>query len=156
MASVCWASSAQKNGNVTFTGCASSCGKPIALRLQSSRIVWEPSVYGGDGTETRVNLSLTANDEIAQQLLAMEEVLQGNVSTCLKEGIVKTKLSLNKVRVFDAAGNRLPNPDKWKGYIVNAMVAVKGKWETRTQTGMCLECTDIQLLEQASEPGCPF
>ena len=155
MATVCWASSAQKNGNVTFTGCASSYGKPITLRLQSSRIVWEPGVYGGDGSETRVNLSLTASDEISQQLLAMEAVLKGSVSSCLKENAVKTKLSLDKVRVFDAAGNRLPNPDKWKGYTVNAMVTVRGKWETRTQTGLCLECTDVQLLEQASEPGCP-
>ncbi len=42
----------KKNGSVTFTACTSG-GKAIQLRLESLRVVWEPSVYGGDASEIR-------------------------------------------------------------------------------------------------------
>ena len=43
-----------------------------------------------------------------------------------------------------------------RGWTANAMVTVRGRWETRTMTGLCLETTDVQLLEGVSEPESPF
>ncbi len=96
-------------------------------------------------------------DEAAQTVAAMAKSLEGPpVSTCLREDIIKAKISLDKVCVFDSARNCVEAPEHWRGWMVNAMVTVRGRWQTRTLTGLCLETTDIQLLQQASEPGCPF
>ena len=148
--------SSQKVGNVSFTSCANVDGKPITLRLTAVKVIWEPSVYGGDGTEVRKNICFTASDEIAQAVAAMEEKLTGTVVSCLKDGTLRCKVNVDKVRVFDAAKCRIEKPDMWRGWSVNAFVHVKGKWESRNSTGLSLECQDIQFLEQAAEPECPF
>ena len=149
--------SSQKIGNVAFTSCANVEGKPITLRLNNVRVVWEPSVYGGDGSETRKNVCFSAPDEIAQAVTAMEEKLTaGPVVSCLRDGTIRCKINMDKVRVFDAAKRRIDKPDLWRGWCVNAMVLVKGKWESRNSTGLSLECQDIQFLEQAPEAECPF
>ena len=150
-----WSSTAQKNGNVTFTACRRN-GKPIQLRIDGARIVWEPSCYGGDGTEIRKNICFNVTDEVRHTIQAMEESLPGNVSTCLKEDTLKTKISMDRARFFDVAHNRIETPKMLRGRTANAMVTIRGRWETRTMTGLCLETTDIQLLEEASEPKCPF
>ena len=53
--------SSQKVGNVSFTSCANVDGKPITLRLTAVKVIWEPSVYGGDGTEVRKNICFTVD-----------------------------------------------------------------------------------------------
>ena len=142
-----WSRTSRKTGSVTFTAC-SSAGKPLLLRLENVRIAFEPSVYGGDGTELRKNLCATVK--------AMEESLESPACSCVKEDLLKTKVSLDKVKIFDASHNRTEPPKNWRGWEVNAMARIRGKWETRTQCGLCLELTDVQLLQEASEAACPF
>jgi len=149
-----WAT-AQKNGNVTFTACRHN-GKPIQLRIDHTRILWEPSCYGGDGTEIRKNICFTITDEAKQTIQAMEESLSGKVSSCVKEDTLKAKISMDKVRFFDVTHNRIEAPKTLRGWTVNVMLTIRGRWDTRAMTGLCLETTDIQLLEEASEPKCPF
>ena len=43
---------------VTFTAYA----KPVKFSVRNARVVYEPSVYGGDGSEQRVNLTLLCDD----------------------------------------------------------------------------------------------
>ena len=67
-----WSRTSQKNGSVTFTACSSE-GKPILLKLVNVRIAFEPSVYGGDGTEMRKNSCFTqVQDDILATVKAME------------------------------------------------------------------------------------
>ncbi len=150
-----WSRTSRKTGSVTFTAC-SSAGKPLLLRLENTRIAFEPSVYGGDGTELRKNLCLTrVQDDILATVKAMEETLESPCS-CVKEDLLKTKVSLDKVKIFDASRNRTEPPKTWRGWDVNAVVRIRGRWETRTQCGLCLELTDVQLLSEASDAVCPF
>ncbi len=86
----------------------------------------------------------------------MERALEGNVSPCIRDDLIRCKISMDKVRIYDTARERIEAPKAWRGWHVNAMIKVRGKWQTRTQTGLCLETTDIQLLEEAREPACPF
>ncbi len=151
-----WSKTSQKNGSVTFTACSSE-GKPILLKLENVRIAFEPSVYGGDGTELRKNICFTrVQDDIMSAVKAMEESLASPACSCVKEDLLKTKVSLDKVKIFDASRNHTEQPKTWRGWDVNAMVRIRGKWETRTQCGLCLELTDVQLLQEASEATCPF
>ena len=149
-----WASS-QKNGSVTFTPCKRN-GTQIQLRLDNTSIMWEPNVYGGDGSENRVNITFRCPDEIASVVHAMEASL-GEVCSCLKDDALRCKVSLDKVAVYDANRQRVSKPGSLKGWSVNAVVNVRGKWETRTQQGLCLECTNLQLLSQdAPTQACPW
>ncbi len=151
-----WSSNIHKTGSVSFTACSSE-GKPIILRLENVRIAFEPSVYGGDGTEVRKNICFTqVQDDILATVKAMEESLESTACSCVKEDLLKTKVSLDKIRIFDASRNRTEQPKTWRGWKVNAMILIRGKWETRTQCGLCLELIDIQLLQEASEATCPF
>ena len=145
-----FAATSKKTGSVTFTAC-----KHIQLRIENARIPWEPSVYGGDGSELRKNISFCANDEVMQSVAAMEEILDSPVSSCIKEDTIKCKISLDKVRYYDQAKNRIEEVKSFRGWTVNAMLTVRGKWETRSQSGLCLEVTDLQLLTP-SDPPCPF
>ena len=151
-----WSHNTHKTGSVSFTACSSE-GKPIILKLENVRIAFEPSVYGGDGTELRKSICFTqVQDELLATVKAMEATLDSPVCSCVKEDLLKVKVSLDKVKVFDASRNRAEHPKAWRGWEVNAMTRIRGRWETRTQCGLCLELTDIQLLQEASEAVCPF
>ena len=141
----------KKVGNVTFT----SLKKPTQLRLDSAEIIYEPNVYGGDGSENRVNISFKVSDFLQQSLTEMEKEINAT-SSCLKEDIMKCKLTLDKVRFYDIGKSRMTKPEKLRGFVVNAMATVKGKWETRTSSGLSLEVTDIQLLDRVEQEECPF
>ena len=143
---------AQKNGSLVFTPCV----RALQLRLESVEIQYEPSVYGGDGTELRRNIVFAnISDEARQKVEALEAIVP-NANSCIKEGALKCKISMDKVRIFDAARNRIDQPKSFKGWTVNAQVVVKGKWETKNMCGLCIEAQDIQFLQPNLEPECPF
>ena len=84
-----FSSASKKNGNVTFTAIA----KPLHIRLDDAQILWEPSAYGGDGTELRQNITLTVSDEMRQRVEAMEATLN-NPTSCQKDNaVVKSALT---------------------------------------------------------------
>jgi len=141
----------KKVGSVTFT----SLTKPVQLRLDSSQIVYEPGVYKGDGSENRVNISFKVPESTQQTVTDMEKEATTTCS-CLKEDIMKCKLTLDKARFYDIGKSRMTKPDKLRGFVVNAMVTVRGKWETRTSSGLSIEVTDIQLLDKVEQEECPF
>ena len=149
-----WAAS-QKNGSVTFTPCKQN-GAQIQLRIDDTLIVWEPNVYGGDGSETRVNISFRCPADIASIVHAMESAI-GEACSSIKDGVLKCKVSLDKVAIYDANRQRISKPGSLKGWSANAIVNVRGKWSTKTQQGLCLEVTNLQLLSQ-DEPtqACPW
>ena len=141
----------QKSGSVSFTGLQ----KCIKLRLDNASICYEPGVFQGTGDEIRVSIVFSVSDQVQQEVQAMENAL-GDCVSCLKDGTMKAKVSLDRVRFFDAARNRIEKPGLLRGYTCNAMVTVRGKWSTRNQQGLCLETTDIQLLGKEDSDVCPF
>lgn len=142
----------QNNRAVSFEPLA----QPENLTLQGVQIVYEPSVFGGDGTETRKNIVFTVPPSFAAHLQSLESGIDSNrLCSCLKGDALRCKLDLHKIDIYDADRNRVPPPEVWRGLTVNAMIKVKGKWSTRLQTGFCIEVQAIQLLDVAA-PDCPF
>tara|TARA_Y100001968_G_scaffold177018_1_gene162176 strand:- start:2218 stop:2697 length:480 start_codon:yes stop_codon:yes gene_type:complete len=154
-----WSRTSKKTGNVTFTACSSG-GKPLLLKLENVRVAFEPSVYGGDGTEVRKNICFkNVSEDLRNTILAMETSLAFNPPVCsaIKDDLVKAKVSMDKVRIFDDAREIIDAPKNWRGWEAHAIIQVRGRWETRTQCGLSLELTDIQLLRQAQDDTqCPF
>ena len=154
-----WSRTSKKTGSVTFTSCSSG-GKPLQLRLENVRLAYEPSVYGGDGTEVRKNICFTnVPDDIKSAILAMEASLAFNAPVCsaVKDDLVKAKISLDKVAIFDDAREITDAPKNWREWDVSAIIQVRGRWETRTQCGLSLEVTAVQLLQLTQgNTQCPF
>ena len=129
--------------------------EPLAQKkhiiLQNAVVQYEPSVYGGDGSENRVNLVLEACSESAvQELLDFENSL--NLDRCMSavkpDGAIRSKLVLDEVRLFDSNHTRMDKaPLSWRGAVVNAKLEIRGTWKTRTGSGLSLLCTDVQFMQ---------
>jgi hypothetical protein len=122
------------------------------ILLSEATVVYEPSVYGGDGSEQRKNIVLTLPPGAAQPIQELEAGIGPRLVSSMKEGTVRAKIMMQTVRVYDSDKNLVGHP-KWRGCVVNAVIVVKGKWATRTQTGLCMEVTDLQVLDAQA---CPF
>ena len=136
---------------VSFTPFA----QPVHFCIRDAKIAYEPSVYGGDGTETRVNLTLQCFGEVLEDIRALEGSSDASLISCIKDSGVRAKIDKTTVRVFDKNGSAAPAPMVWRGTRVNAYITAKGAWKTRTGNGVCLECTDLQFLPEAPQV-CPF
>ena len=137
------------------------CPQWESFRVDKAKIIWQPGVYNGDGTENRVNICFQSSDgEVA--IHEYEKYLSGKVCSCIKgdEGLrhIKAKMAWDKVRFYDEHTNKLSKPPiSLAGYTCNVMFAIKGKWQASGQNGLSLEVTNIQLLEHMEEEHeCPF
>ena len=145
--SLIFADKAKQMGATAYTPCA----KWETFRVDRGMILFEPGVYQGDGSENRVNVCVSS-PEAVDCLQEFEKQLEGNVCSCVKERDnllqhVKAKLIWDRIRFFNAENEKVSKPPKLSGYICNVIFAIKGRWASHGQTGLCLEVTDIQLLE---------
>ena len=151
-----FANTGKQMGATYFT----PCPKWEAFRVDDAKILWEPGVYQGDGTELRVNVC-ARSDELVERVLEFESVLKGKVCSCVKgEGElqhVKSKLSWDQIKFYDHNHNMIQRPAKLGGYMCNLMYAIKGKWASNGQNGLSLELTHCQILyANEMESKCPF
>ena len=129
---------------------------PVALPLRGVRVVYEPSVYGGDGTEVRRNIVL----EIAQETLGIVRGHEASIDasklcSCIRDDNLRCKISMDKVRIFDQTDSLVAPPVIWRDQRANVVVLLKGWWSTKTQTGLSMEVVDVQLTPD-TPPRCPF
>jgi hypothetical protein len=139
---------------VTFEKMPAQC-----IMLSGASVVYEPSVFGGDGTEARKNIVFAIEDASeTAQITVMENALTNSklLVSALKDGTLKAKICLGSVRVYNANRDQIAPPDTWRDSVVNASITVKGIWCSRTQTGLSMEVTDIQLMDKIPQRPCPF
>ena len=150
-----WSETSRKAGNVTFTACSQN-SQPFQILLEEAHIPFEASAFGGDGTETRLSMCFSGvSDDMKRQLTAMEESINASTS-CIKDDLLRCKINLDKVRTYDASKKRIEMPKSMRGWTVNALVHLRGKWTTRQGCGLSLEVTDLQFSQEARDPPCPF
>jgi len=127
------------------------------VQVWGATVEYEPSVFGGDGTEPRKNIVLSITEEEQAFFQLLEQVVDPKkLNSCIKDGTVKAKVTLDSVNVWNAAKDPVAHPQQWKGCNVNAVIQMRGMWSSKTQSGLSLELTDIQLLDKAAAPQCPF
>ena len=90
----------------------------------------------------------------------LETEIEGQGSSAITGDLLRCKFTPSATFVYDTKLKHTEAPQFWRNWTVNAMVKARGKWESRTQSGLCLEVTDIQLIEppaaaNESRP-CPF
>ena len=135
--------------------------EPIELRLMEVRIPWEPSSFVEDSDRKNAYFELR-DDTVRAYLQQQEGVLNaegwGEVNSCLaKEGLLRCKVSVKSLRVFDKDKRVVATPPKFAGLVCNVLIKLIGSWHTPEggATGLNLQATDLQVL-RAYEPQCPF
>ena len=125
------------------------------LRINKAFIVYEPGVFGGDGSESRVNICIKNDAAVAKILEIEQQNLSQPVCSCVKKadddsGYIKAKIDVDKARFFNASHEKIEKPSRLIGLRCNVMLSIKGKWESRDQQGLSLLVTDIQVLDSVS------
>jgi hypothetical protein len=129
---------------------------PVTMPLRGVRVVYEPSVYGGDGTEVRKNIVL----EVAQDTFGIvrgheTSIDAARLCSCIRDDNLRCKINMDKVRIYDQTDSLVAPPLIWRDQRANVVVLLKGWWNTKTQTGLSMEVVDVQLTPD-TPPRCPF
>ena len=92
----------------------------------------------------------------ASKIEIHESNLDGDVSSAIKEDYIKCKIDLNTLSLFNEGNIKIDNKDiDWINLRVNALIHVRGRWESKSQVGLQLQCTDLQILRD-EERNSPF
>ena len=134
-----------RNSAVTITPASGS------LTVAGARIVFEPTAY--DGSESsRVNFVLEASEAECQVIRKWEQSTEGNKAMCsaLTPNGLKVKINKDTVRCWEDK-KRAQLPGELKDKACNAIIQWTGTWETKSQQGLCLKVTDVEIMEQEIE-----
>ena len=135
--------------------------EPIPMMLMEVRIPWEPSSFVEESERKNVFLELrdpTVRAFLQAQEDALDEEGWEAVNSCLaKEGLLRCKVNVKHVHVYDKDKLATAAPQQWSGWVVNVLVKLIGKWQSPdgSAAGLNLQATDVQLLRPYQRP-CPF
>ena len=142
-----WKARRESSDNaVVITPC-----EPIPMRLMEARIQWEASSFVNESERKNVFLELR-DPTVCAFLQAQEDALGeegGAVNSCLaKEGLLRCKVNVKQVHVYDKDKLAIAAPQQWSGWVVNVLVKLIGKWQSPdgSAAGLNLQATDVQLL----------
>ena len=128
-----------RNTTVTFT---SASGR---LVVTGARICFEPSAYGGSETAKR-SLVLEVEDQIKDTIKEREQQLDPlKLSSAITAHGIRAKLDPTGVRCWQEK-QLVPLPDNLRGATCNAVLEVYGIWSTKNQSGLSLQCKDIDII----------
>ena len=134
-----------RNSAVTITPAFGS------LAISGARIVFEPTAY--DGSESsRVNFVLEVNEEESKVIKEWEQSIDGTkaLRSALTHNGLKAKINKNTVRCWEDK-KRAPLPGDLKDKACNALIQWTGTWATKSQQGLCLKVTEVEIMEQEVE-----
>ena len=127
---------------VTFT----ALNLPVIMTTATS--LYTPSVFGGSGAERKLNLVLSVEDSVRDQILALEKQLDLGPSACsvFKNGALKCKIDLDRLNTFDESHQPFkPTLQQYAGVEVQVRLELRGTWKTATSAGLSIRCTDVRF-----------
>ena len=128
-----------RNTTITF---APASGR---LVITGARICFEPNAYDGSETANR-SIVLEVTDEIKATIQEWEQQVDPlKLSSTITTHGIKAKLDPTGVRCWHDK-QLVPLPDNLKGNTCNAVLEVHGIWSTKNQSGLNLQCKDIEVI----------
>ena len=93
-----------------------------------ARVLYEPSVYNGVGSEVRRNLVLAVDQTTREALTLIEtqQCLGPTLCSILEPDSIRVKIDMEQVRIFDADHNQINSPERWANANVEARIEVRG------------------------------
>ena len=122
---------------------------PVIMTKATS--LYPPSVFGGSGTERKLNLVLSVDDQVRDQILALEKQLDLGPSACsvFKNGSLKCKIDLDRLNTFDESHQPFkPTLQQYAGVEIQVRLEMRGTWKTASSAGLSIRCTDIRFCSE--------
>ena len=126
-----------------------------ALDLKTFQIhctcLYAPSVYGGTGLERKLNLVLSVEDAVRDEIAAIEKQLDLGPSACsvFKNGSLKCKIDLDRLNTYDENNLHFkPTLQQYAGVEVQVRLELRGTWRTASSAGLSIRCTDIRFCSE--------
>jgi len=119
---------------------------PVILTKATS--LYAPSVYNGTGQETKLNLVLSVNDAVRDQVAAIETQLDLGPTSCsvLKSGSLKVKIDMERLNVYDEEHQLFkPQLTQFAGAEIEVRLELRGTWKTASSSGLSIRCTDVRF-----------
>ena len=167
----------QKNGQMSISSITGIDGAWPTLqllpreRLGDIVVPFEPSVFHGTGTEPRKSILFAIPEDVLQDLKAIEDWAQKQVSSlsapwhnCLKEpgsygAGLKAKINVSGTHaclVFDAKGAPTEWPECWHRLPVIPIIEVKGVYTQKTGSGLILDVVQLMVGDVMEPKGCDW
>ena len=144
-----WRAARAATNTVTVTPC-----DLVEMRLLDVRIPWDPSSWTEDAE--RKDIFFALNDPAVRAFQQTQEEAIGASKSCMaKDGLLRCKINVKHVCLFDKDRCLVPPPERFAGWTCNVVVKLCGKWQTGSASGLNLQATDIQLLRPYRRE-CPF
>ena len=146
--------------------------------LESTTVVFEPSVYGGTGEEYRKGVVFKIGEEDYEAFAVLEQwcrdelrATNPNVDALWcpsakksdKFGTqVKAKINLKGgaygAKFYNEAKELCDAPEEWRGLQVSVILQVRGCYIQRNSVGLLIDVTYLQYKEPLAEQAqdCPF
>ena len=157
-------------------------GKPLTLKLgqdlESTTVIFEPSVYNGTGEETRKGIVFRISDddfnamaEFEQWCLNALRATNPNVDSLWSASAkksdkwgsqLKAKINLSAgqwgAAFYNEATEPCSEPEEWRGLPVSLVLQVRGCYIQRQSIGLLIDVTHLQYKDLPEEPPhkCPF
>ena len=105
-------------------------------------------VFGGNGTENRLNLVLRVSEDVIKTIRAAEQECSSSIiSDEADRSTIKVKVEMDKLNVWGSDNTPAPKPTQWRGVDVKAMLEIRGFWKSKTGEGLTVVCTDLQIAD---------
>ena len=119
---------------------------PVIMTKATS--LYAPSVYAGTGTETKLNLILSVDDKVRDQIAEIETQLDLGPSACsvFKNGSLKCKIDLDRLNTYDENHQLFkPTLQQFACAEIEVRLELRGTWKTASSAGLSIRCTDIRF-----------
>ena len=176
----------QSSGKGAKSAAITLDGGSATFTMEPMEVAYEPSAFQNEDS-TRVNIVWRpGTSDIEQFLDGIDEWIMREVAanstrlfgkarsvdslkdsyTCILKksdkwpSQFKAKMNTaepSKVRIWDADGQPREPPKSWQGCVTRPRLRLKSVYLMGQQFGPILECTDVQIVEEASTgSSCPF
>ena len=122
------------------------------LTIRNARVVLEPSA-GDDSECPRKNIILEIDDTTKETVRGWEADIDSNrLVPALSQFGMRCKIQTDTVRVW-SDGKPETVPTGIRNRHANAIVQLTGFWHTKKQSGLSMQITDLEFIQ---EPECPY
>ena len=123
-----------------------------------STVPWRPSIFGGDGTEQRLNVQIKVTDEQREAIENLEDHIRTELdihpsswNSIVKPtddgGLLKAKLNLAGPKTTMTSGEATTLPDDWPRQ-ANMFITLGCVYQQMKASGLLLEITALEICQQ--------
>ena len=118
--------------------------------IRGATILFEPSNFD-ENSNPRKNIVLAVDEETIETVRAWEEQIDSDkLSSNISKYGLRAKICMDTVRAWEGK-KRTQLPDTLKDQTANVLLLLTGIWNSKRQSGLSLNVTDIEFIDKPIE-----